>query len=61
MKNQNNNENKKRTNNNRTGNTKNCGGCGKSRNCKGSTNEHKEEERLTHKTAVTAEERRASP
>lgn len=34
MKNQNNNENKKRTNNSRTGNTKNCGGCGKSRNCK---------------------------
>lgn len=43
MKNQNNNENKKRTNN-RTGNTKHCGGCGKSRNCKGSANEHKEEE-----------------
>lgn len=44
MKNQNNNENKKRTNNSRTGNTKNYGGCGKSRNCKGSANEHEEEE-----------------
>ena len=42
MKNQNNNENKKRTNN-RTGNTKNCG-AGKSHNFKGSANEHKEEE-----------------
>ena len=59
MKNQNNNENKKPPTN-RTGNTKNCGG-GKSRNCKGSANEHEEEEDLTHKTAVTAEERRAFP